>query len=117
MSKLILKPGNGINFPKQGEYVKLEITVKTKNDEVLFSSNKAKNTIIRMGNENSNFLEPIIGLINEMSLFEKCSIEFAKENLNEYKEFNLTDELINLINKNDKILFEIEILAISSMKL
>jgi len=115
MSKLILKPGNGINFPKYGDYVKLNILIKTKNEEILFDSKVSKNVVIRIGN--STFLDQISGLIDEMSLFEKCSIEFNKENIAEYKECSLTEELIDLIKNKEKIFFEIEIIEISLIKI
>jgi len=112
-----VKPGNGINFPTSGEYVRLSVLIKTDKDEIIFDTRNCKNIVARMGIDNSNILDPILELIGEMSLFERCSIEFNKETIEEHKNIHLTDELIDLINKNERIIFEIEILDISAIKL
>lgn len=116
MSKLILKPGNGVNYPKQGYYVKIHLVIKSKTNDILYDSNRVSILEFRIGDNYSNLIEPIADLIAEMSLFEKCSIEFSKENQNDFDRYNLTDNLVDLINQHEKIFFEIEILDISINK-
>ena len=38
MSSSILHPGNGINYPKKGDYVKINLQMKDSNDNIIFDS-------------------------------------------------------------------------------
>lgn len=114
MSKLIINPGNGINFPKTGDYVKIQMQIKSKNNEILFNSNKINNLEIRIGDKGSFFLPQIEDLITEMSLFEKCSIEFTNDQLKENNQFN--EDFKEKLILYGKIIFEIEIIDISKSR-
>ena len=115
MSKLILKHGNGVNFPKSGDYVNLLIVIKTKNNEIIFDSSKIKNHCVRIGKSGCLLLPQIEELIYEMSLYEKCSIEFTKEMLKEEEEI-FNEDFCQKLKIYEKIIFEIEIIGISKSR-
>lgn len=112
MNKHIIHPGNGINFPKKGDYVKINLLIYDSNKNILFDNQKNDNKCldIRYDCLDSNIIKELEELIGEMSLFEKCSLEINHlENKNEeYENF------IELLNKHNKLIFEIEIVDISS---
>jgi hypothetical protein len=120
MSRLIINPGNGINFPKTGDYVKISMQIKTKNNEILFNSNKINNLELRIGDKGSFVLPQIEDLITEMSLFEKCSIEINNDHINDNvnndnnNEYN--EDLKEKLTQFGKIIFEIEIIDITKSR-
>jgi hypothetical protein len=79
MIKNILHPGNGIDFPKKGDYVKINLMICTPDRISLFDSNKLNGIEIRFNCKESNILTELEDLIGEMSLFEKCSLNLPEE--------------------------------------
>jgi hypothetical protein len=113
MNKIIIHPGNGIDFPKQGDYVKLNLIIydTDKNkifDSKLFSEEKCME--IRYRCPESNVLTVLEDLIGEMSLFEKCLLIVDKSCENCLIESELIRELAN---KNKEIMFEVEVVDIN----
>lgn len=94
MIKTILHPGNGINFPLKGEYVKIHLLIMDNNKQIIFDSKLYPREMeIRYMSEESNLNEEIEELIGEMSLYERCCLEKTSE----------------------KIIYEIEIFGISTI--
>lgn len=55
--KSIINPGNGILFPKKGEYVKLKMRVLDNNNNVLFDSQNCNAFYFRFKMSNHQFKE------------------------------------------------------------
>jgi hypothetical protein len=102
MNKLILSPGNGITFPKKGEYIKINLTIYDGKSNILFDTKKIGHMDILYGDD--KYITEFEGLLGEMSLFEKCSFELSNTNEN---------RIINTLVNNGNITAEIEILGIS----
>ena len=113
MTKIIVHPGNGVDFPKNGDYVKLNLAVYDSDRNLLFDSklfSKQKCMEIRFKTSQSNFLTELEDLIAEMSMYEKCLLIIDKSN----DKSLLESKLINDLLKNKKeIIFEVEIVNIS----
>ena len=101
MNKFILKPGNGITFPKKGDYVKCNL-IMYDGKNLIFDSKKIGDLKIRVGI--GNIINELEELIFEMSLNEKCSLEVDRKSIN----------LINDKGNFSKISIEVEILEVSS---
>jgi hypothetical protein len=117
ITKNILKPGDGLSFPKQGEYVKLELSVfyldiNMQKHFVL----EAQTVTTRFKTEESCLIEEIQDLVGEMSLYERCSLEIFKitktKNEEVLKSFVIYDWLKSV--KSENINFEIELIDISN---
>ena len=91
MLKAIINPGNGINYPNRGDYVRVNLDVFLNNKFNIIFSNKV---IIRIDFD-SNIIPEIMSLLKEMTLLEKCSLE----------------------NKSNKTFYEIELLEISNIRI
>jgi hypothetical protein len=113
MNKIIEHPGNGVDFPKIGDYVKLNLVIYDTNRNILFNSKEITHKScleIRYKTPESNFLTELEDLIGEMSLYEKCLLIMDKSNERSLIESELISELV----KNYKeITFEIEIVDIN----
>jgi hypothetical protein len=111
MNKTILHPGNGLDFPKKGEYVKVKLLIYDKDKNILFNSNYTKDKMIdiRFGCRESNILLELEELVGEMSLFERCSMEID-ESLNHS---GISETVLDLLKYHRKIIFEVEIIDIS----
>ena len=112
MIKNILNPGNGINYPIKGEYVKFNLLMYTSNKTLLFDSTQTKGLEIRFNSNESNLISELEDLIGEMSLFEKCSMEVELEKIKKNNEC-LSDIILDLLYIHKKLIFEIEILDIN----
>jgi len=112
MEKNILHPGNGVNFPVKGNYIKLSMQLFDNNNNILFDSNDTLNKFceIRYKTKESNMFYELESLISEMSLFEKCSLVLTSDHLNENTPLNLR----NLLEKYGKIVINVEIVNISN---
>ena len=58
MSSSILHPGNGINYNKKGDYVKINLQMKDSNDNIIFDSTLSRRIFCEiryLTNENNNF--------------------------------------------------------------
>jgi FKBP-type peptidyl-prolyl cis-trans isomerase 2 len=103
MNKLILNPGNGITFPKRGEYVKINLTIYDNKKTILFDTKKIGPIDVLYGQD--KHITEFEELINEMSLFEKCSFELSGTRDN---------DLIGKLAAGGNIVAEVEILDISN---
>jgi len=113
MNKIIIHPGNGIDFPKQGDYVKLNLTIYDSHKNKIFDSklfSEEKSMEIRYRSPESNVLTLLEDLIGEMSLFEKCLLIVDKSCENCLKE---SEYIRGLANKTKEITFEVEVLDIN----
>lgn len=112
MSSSILHPGNGINYPKKGDYVKINLQMKDSNDNIIFDSTLSRRKFceIRYLTNESNMFPQLEREIGDMSLFEKRSIELTKEN---YDNSIPSSNMLNLLNENGKIIIFVEIVNIS----
>ena len=111
MEKVILHPGNGINIPVKGDYVKLNLKLTEANGRTLFDSSQSqkKYVDVRYKTTEANMFDQLEELIGEMSLFEKCSLEIDKSYLP-----NITSKQIKmLLEQYQKIIFYVEIVDIS----
>lgn len=105
MIKSIINPGNGITFAIKGDYIKFNLTITDSEGNYLV---KNLLSIVRYGYDDS--LKPEIeNLLGEMSLLEKCNLEIPNENIPQ-----IIGE--NKIRK-DKLIYDIQILDISSKPL
>jgi hypothetical protein len=104
MNKLILNPGNGISFPKHGDYVLINLCISDSNNTVLLNSKKIGGIDVLYGEK--RFVKEFEELIGEMSLFEKCSFE-----INESGDNDVVRQLAGGIGNLN---VEIEILDISN---
>lgn len=111
MEKSILHPGNGINFPNKGDYIKMNFEVKDDKGNVILNSEHTKKKFleIRYKCTESNLFDGFEDLIGEMSLFEKCSLEVDNTKIGQIN----SKEIDNLLTKHNKIIFIIEIINIS----
>jgi hypothetical protein len=111
MNKIILHPGNGLDFPKIGEYVKVKLLIYNKDKNVIFDSNltNKKSVDIRYGCRESNILHELEDLVGEMSLFERCSMEIDESVNSSF----FSDGLNDMIKIHKKLIFEVEIENIS----
>ena len=74
MLKSILSPGNGVNFPKKGEYVRFKLKICDSKNTTLLLTDK----VIRFGYGSS--IKPEIEiLLGEMSLLERCTLERTED--------------------------------------
>lgn len=107
----ILHPGNGINFPIKGDYIKLNFEVKDDKGFIIFNSEhtKKKSLEIRYKCTESNLFDGLEELIGKMSLFEKCSLEIDNTKIGQIS----SNEIDNLLMKHNKIIFILEIINIS----
>ena len=112
MTSSILHPGNGINYPKKGDYVKINLQMKDPNDNILFDSTSTRKKFceIRYLTNESNMFPQLEREIGDMSLFEKRSIELTKEN---YDNSIPSSNMLNLLNVYEKIIIFVEIVNIS----
>ena len=113
MTSSILHPGNGINYPKKGDYVKINLQMKdSKNDNIIFDSTLSRRKFceIRYLTNESNMFPQLEREIGDMSLFEKRSIELTKEN---YDNSIPSSNMLNLLNDYGKIIIFVEIVNIS----
>ena len=112
MSTNILHPGNGINYPQKGDYVKINLQMKDSNDNIIFDSTLSRRKFceIRYLTNESNMFPQLEREIGDMSLFEKRSIELTKEN---YDNSIPSSNMLNLLNENGKIIIFVEIVNIS----
>ncbi len=127
LTKNILKPGDGISFPKKGDYVKVDLGIYTKGRSVIYEGG----VVTRYLTEEACFLKEIEDLIGEMSLYEKCSLditqisELKSGQLNKNKVVNhdLVKEGLVLsplifewvkCSKSDNLNIEVEIVNISN---
>ena len=112
MSSSILHPGNGINYPKKGDYVKINLQMKDSNDNIIFDSTLSRRKFceIRYLTNESNMFPQLEREIGDMSLFEKRSIELTKEN---YDNSIPSSNMLNLLNDSGKIIIFVEIVNIS----
>ena len=112
MSSSILHPGNGINYPKKGDYVKINLQMKDSKDNILFDSTLSKRKFceIRYLTNESNMFPQLEELIGGMSLFQKCSLELTKDN---FDNSIPSTNMIQLLNDYNKITILVEIVNIS----
>jgi hypothetical protein len=103
MNKLILNPGNGITFPKRGEYVKINLTIYDNKNITLLDTKRFGSIDILFGQ--NNYITEFEELIGEMSLFEKCSFELKSTKDN---------DIINKLTIGGNVVAEVEILNISN---
>ena len=110
MKTNILHPGNGINFPSKGDYVKFNMMMCDEKETVLFDSKNCEKGFceIRFKCE-SGYFEQIEELIGEMSLYEKCSLELDRSDLTKVK----SKEIRKLIQQYNRIIIYIEVIHIS----
>lgn len=111
MEKIILHPGNGIDMPVKGDYVKINLKIKDDIGRTLFDSEKTNKKFVdvRYKTNESNMFEQLEELIGEMCLFEKCSLEVDRSYL-----ANITCKQIKmLLEQFQKIIFYVEIVDIS----
>ncbi len=47
MSLSVLNPGNGINYPKNGDYVKINLQMKDSNNNIIFDSTLARRKFVK----------------------------------------------------------------------
>ena len=111
MNKTIMHPGNGLDFPKIGEYVKVKLLITNKDKNVIFDSNltNKKCVDVRFGCKESSILHELEDLVGEMSLFERCSMEIDESVNSSY----FSDALNDMIKIHKKLIFEVEIQNIS----
>jgi hypothetical protein len=107
--KTIIHPGNGLNFPTKGEYVKASLIIYDLNKKIIFDKSFLD---IRYGCNECNVIKLLEDLLGEMSLFEKCSLEIEANSIKNSSYY--TEEFMEEINKYKKLIFEIEIIDISS---
>ena len=103
----------GINYPKKGDYVKINLQMKdSKNDNIIFDSTLSRRKFceIRYLTNESNMFPQLEKEIGDMSLFEKRSIELTKEN---YDNSIPSSNMLNLLNVYEKIIIFVEIVNIS----
>ena len=97
MEKLIIHPGNRLNIPQEGDYVKLNLQLTDGSGEMLFDSalSDKKFAEIRFKTKESNMFQQLEELIGEMSLFEKTSFE-----LDTYVRYEcVTDRVLAILTK------------------
>lgn len=114
INKVIIHPGNGVNFPQKGDYIKIFLVVCGRSGTVIFNTADLKNNFIEVRHlcpENS-LIYDLENLIGEMSLFEKCSLELDVNNILEESQIE-SETLKQLLNFHGKLTFEMEILNIS----
>ena len=112
MTSSILHPGNGINYPKKGDYVKINLQMKDPNENILFDSTSTRKKFceIRYLTNESNMFPQLEREIGDMSLFEKRSIELTKDNFdNTIPSTNMSQ----LLDEYNKIIILVEIVNIS----
>lgn len=115
LMKTILNPGNGITFPRKGEYIKLRMRVIDQSHNILFDSNNCDVLFFRFKMSkiliiyDDSFLTSLEEIIGTMSLFEKSLIEINNEMI---KESLILQELLKC---NERICYEVEILHISNI--
>ena len=112
MTSSILHPGNGINYPKKGDYVKINLQMKDPNGNILFDSTLTRKKFceIRYLTNESNMFPQLEELIGGMSLFQKCSLELTKDN---FDNSIPSTNMIQLLNDYNKITILVEIVNIS----
>jgi hypothetical protein len=100
MNKFILKPGNGITFPKKGDYLKCNLLIYEEKN-IIFDSKKIGGLNLQIGI--GSIINELEELLCEMSLNERCSLEIERKNLS------------FIVDKGNfsKILIEVEIIEIS----
>ena len=77
--KCILKPGDGLRFPKKGDYIKADLlvyTVTSKGKIVIYEGA----VVTRFRTEESSLVPELEELISEMSMFERCALEISQMN-------------------------------------
>jgi hypothetical protein len=111
MIKNILHPGNGIDFPRKGDYVKLNLVIFTLDRIILFDSSKLNTNgmELRFNCSQSSFITELEDLIGEMSLFEKCTLELDVQGQYE----GMQDLIKELLMQYKKLIFEVEIVDIN----
>jgi hypothetical protein len=112
MSSSILHPGNGINYPQKGDYVKINLQMLDSNGNILFDSTLTRKKFceIRYLTNESNMFPQLEELIGGMSLFQKCSLELTKDNFdNTIPSTNMSQ----LLDEYNKIIILVEIVNIS----
>lgn len=77
MNKIILKPGNGINYPTKGDYIDVNMNIFDESGVLIFS-NKDERMTLRFKSDGM-VIDELEELIGEMSLYEKCSIQIKKQ--------------------------------------
>ena len=110
MSSSILHPGNGINYPQKGDYVKINLQMLDSNGNILFDSTLTRKKEIRYLTNESNMFPQLEELIGGMSLFQKCSLELTKDN---FDNSIPSTNMIQLLNDYNKITILVEIVNIS----
>jgi hypothetical protein len=112
MSSSILHPGNGINYPQKGDYVKINLQMLDSNGNILFDSTLTRKKFceIRYLTNESNMFPQLEELIGGMSLFQKCSLELTKDN---FDNSIPSTNMIQLLNDYNKITILVEIVNIS----
>ena len=117
ISKNILQPGDGINIPQNGDYVKLDLQIYSvdinSNKKMFFNSNNIPqmSVDIRYGTPECSLVKELEELIGEMSLFEKCSVEIKFDN--KIKESGFTPYILDLLKTYKNLVFELQICDIS----
>jgi hypothetical protein len=111
MEKFVIHPGNGLNMPQEGDYVKLNLQLMDGNGDVLFDSalSDKKFAEIRFKTKESNMFQQLEELIGEMSLFEKTSFELDRTCIPSVN----SKQIKMLLEQYGKIIFNIEILDIN----
>ena len=112
MSSSILHPGNGINYPQKGDYVKINLQMLDSNGNILFDSTLTRKKFceIRYLTNESNMFTQLEELIGGMSLFQKWSLELTKDN---FDNSIPSTNMIQLLNDYNKITILVEIVNIS----
>lgn len=113
MNKIIVHPGDGINFPKIGDYIKINLMIWDANKNVMFECKDANEEIcidIRFKSQESNLLTDLEDLIGEMSLYEKCLLIVDKTCERSLRESELIKEFLKI---SKEITFEIQIVDIN----
>lgn len=114
MIKNILHPGNGIDFPKKGDYIKFNLEVFDKDGKEVFNSANTKGLEVRFNSNESFLMKELEDLIGEMSLFEKCSLEIDGSKVKaDHK--GLNESIYELLQTKGKLIFEVEIVNISKI--
>jgi len=122
MNKLTIKPGNGLNSPNKGEYVKINLKISDKKGKSIFDSTVTdgvtirylegnfiiNSTILNLKIKDNHFISELEDLIGKMTLFERCTIELTLD-MAKQSEF-LTDSFRN----NNILIFDVEIVHISN---
>lgn len=73
MIKSIIHPGNGVNYPNRGDYLRVNLEVNSYLNNIIECLFK-ETIIIRLDYDNNIIIE-IINLLKEMTLLEKCCLD------------------------------------------